>query len=184
MELSFTYCSADDHYLDKFRKLSLYQINQVLLRNRQQLQRDRETTIAECLFSEHSGILLQCNSGGRFRFDAEFNTFAWDTKLTREPWMFESYRWNSFWTPGFQSEYPFYLKLKKVNGNDWVLEEDSNFSHRYCFVWRGLLLRFWNVLYSHRSQGDQFFPVTPDQASICLNENRFLNVPLYELWKN
>ena len=46
---------ADDHYLDKYRKFSLGQINQVLLRNRQQLQRVRETAIAACLFSEHSG---------------------------------------------------------------------------------------------------------------------------------
>ena len=67
---------ADDHYLDKYRKLSLDQINQVLLRNRQQLQRDRETANAACLFGEHTGILPQCYCGGRFRFDAEFNTFA------------------------------------------------------------------------------------------------------------
>ena len=67
---------ADDHYLDKYRKFSLDQINEVLLRNRQQLQRDREPAIAACLFGEHSGIPRQCKCGGRFRFDAEFNTFA------------------------------------------------------------------------------------------------------------
>ena len=55
---------ADDHYMDNYRKLSLDQINQVLLRNRQQLQRDRETANAACLFGEHTGILPRCNCGG------------------------------------------------------------------------------------------------------------------------
>ena len=173
---------ADDHYLDKYRKLSLDQINQVLLRNRQQLQRDRETAIAACLFGEHSGILPQCNCGGRFRFGAEFNTFACSgtqnlqgnfeclkviLETHFEPWDFNQN----------ELECPFYLKLKKVNGNDWVLEEDSNFSHRHCFGQKRFTTQILKRALLSSFPRRSIFSVTPDQASICLNENRFHNVP-------
>ena len=74
-------------------------------------------------------------------------------------------------------ECPFHLKLKKVNGNDWVLQEDSNFCHRYCFGQKRFTTQVLkNVLLSSLPRRS-IFSLTPDQASICLNENRFHSVP-------